>query len=166
MQVIKNEIKPTQQEEFFDSLKENYVKRIEEVDAFSRRLSNAYTDVNTEFLYGCINTVQHFLDLQKKYSNQYPGWYFTDFMANITKKNTEAWIQAVHNIDSISIEGMKNMKNNLRAINKNSILAIQSVERGHDIYENIQSNHKNQTKLQPQKRQAELEPIQKKANQT
>lgn len=154
-----------QHEEFFDLLKENYAKRVDEMDAFSRRLSNACIDVSTEFLYGCLNIMQHYLDLQKRYSNQFPAWYFADFTEKMVRQNTEVWIQAVQNFDSVCIEGMKNMKNNLRALNKSSILCIQSIERAYDVYENVDPNHKIQPKLEPPKNQAESKANKKESTQ-
>jgi len=159
----KIEVIADQKEEFLDSLKENYVRRTEEVDAFSKRLSNACADVNTEFLYGSLNFIQHCLDFQRKYSNQYSGLYSSDLISNMVRQNTKAWIQAVQNTDTLYIEGMKNIKNNLRALNKNSILFLQSAERGYDICENLQPHQNNEVVQQSNKKLIES---QKKPTQT
>ena len=152
----KNETNADQKEQVLDSLKDNYVRRIEEVDAFSKRLSNACADVNTEFLYGSLNLIQHYLDFQKKHTNQFSGWYSTDLITNLVKQNTKAWVQAVENTDTLYIQGMKNMKNNLRALNKNSILYLQSTERACDICENLQPHQKNGAGLETKQKQKKL----------
>jgi len=152
----KNETNTDQKEQVLDSLKENYVRRIEEVDAFSKHLSNACTDVNTEFLYGFLNLIQHYLDFQKKHANQYSGWYPTDLITNLVKQNTKAWIQAVENTDSLYIQGMKNIKNNLRALNRNSILYFQSAERVCDLCENLQPQQKNELDSESEHKQKKL----------
>lgn len=145
----------TKQEKFLESLKENYVKRVEEVDMFSKRFTQMCADVNTECLYGYLNLIQHHLDLQEKYSGQYSGWVIPDFMSDVVKQNTEAWIQAVQNTDSVCIEGLKNIKNNLKAVNKNVTLYMQGLERTSKIYENIRlSNNRNEL----EQKSAEIEP--------
>lgn len=152
----KNETNIDQKEQVLDSLKENYVRRIEEVDAFSKRLSNACADVNTEFLYGSLNLIQHYLDFQKNHTNQFSGWYSTDLITNLVKQNTKAWIQVLENTDTLYIQGMKNMKNNLRALNKNSILYFQSAERACDLCENLQPQQKNELDSESEQKQKKL----------
>ena len=122
-----------------DAVKDNYSKRIEEVDHFSRRLMNACCDLNTECLYGSLNIAQHFIDMQGNKSREFPALYPTDLMLNLIKRNTQAWSQAVQNMDSIYIEGTKNIKNNVRAMNKNSILFIQTLERIYSLYNKFPS---------------------------
>ena len=132
-------------EQLIHTLKEDYVKRIDEVDAFSKRLSNMCVECNTEFLYGCLDIAQHYLDAQKKHPAQFPGWYYPDLIKDVIKQNTEAWIQTVQNIDTVCIESMKNMKNNLRTLNKNVVLFLNNSERVYDIYENEKQNYKNES---------------------
>jgi hypothetical protein len=124
-------------ESLVDFLKDNYVKRIDEVDAFSKRVSTAYSEVSTEFLYGWLNLTQHYLDLQKSYLNQMPTLVYPELIRKITTQNTEVWIQAVQNIDNICIDCLKSMKNDLRAINKNSVLFFQNARKMYDIYSNF-----------------------------
>jgi len=131
--------KKVEKEKLTDIIKDDYSKRIEEMDHFSQRLMSAYGDLNTECLYGSLNIAQHFIDMQEKNSRVFPAWYSTDMMPNMVKQNTKAWIQAVQNIDSIYIEGLKNIKNNLRAINKNSILYVQMLERFSSLYNKFPS---------------------------
>jgi hypothetical protein len=76
------------------------------------------------------------VDLQKKYSSQYPVGFPSEITAKVIKQNTQAWVQAVDNIDSICIDGMKNIKNNLAGVNKSSIQCIQNMERFYNIYKN------------------------------
>jgi len=119
-----------------DTLKENYVRRIDEMDSFSKRFTTMCSEINTEFLYGWLNIAQHYVDLQKKYSSQYPVGFPSEIAAKVIKQNTQAWVQAVDNIDSICIDGMKNIKNNLAGVNKGSIQCIQNMERFYNIYKN------------------------------
>lgn len=139
-----------QQEILLHTLKEDYSKRIDEVDAFSKRLANMCVEVNTEFLYGCLDVVQHYLDAQKKHSNQYPWWYTPDFISNIIKQNTKAWIQSVQNVDTVCIDSMKNLKNNLRSLNKNTVLFIQNTEKIADSCMKIQSGSMTQLQNMPE----------------
>jgi len=126
----------TEQLKTIDALKENYIRRIDEVDSFYKRFTTMHADINAEFLYGWLNTAQHYLDLQKKYSSQYPMLIPFDITSKIIKQNTEALIQTVHNVDSICIDSMKNMKNNMVKINKSSTQCMQNMERFCDIYKN------------------------------
>ncbi len=119
-----------------DTLKENYIRRIDEVDSFSKRFATMCSEINTEFLYGWLNIAQHYVDLQKKYSGQYTVGFPSEIAAKVIKQNTQAWVQAVDNIDSICIDGMKNIKNNLAGVNKGSIQCIQNMERFYNIYKN------------------------------
>ena len=48
-----------------DTLKENYIRRVDEVDSFSKRFTTMCSEINTEFLYGWLNIAQHYVDLQK-----------------------------------------------------------------------------------------------------
>lgn len=133
----------TNTEQTIDTLKENYIRRVDEVDSFCKRFATMCTEINAEFLYGWLNTAQHCLDLQKKYLGQYSGWFPSDMAAKVIKQNTETWIQSVHNVDSICIDSMKNMKNNLSGINKSSTQCIQNMERFYDIYKNNSNASKN-----------------------
>ncbi len=119
-----------------DILKENYIRRVDEVDSFSKRFTTMCSEINTEFLYGWLNIAQHYVDLQKKYSGQYSVGFPSEIAAKVIKQNTQAWVQAVDNIDSICIDGMKNIKNNLAGVNKGSIQCIQNMERFYNIYKN------------------------------
>jgi len=124
-----------------DTLKENYVRRIDEVDSFSKRFATMCSEINTEFLYGWLNFAQHYVDWQKKYSGQYTVGFPSEIAAKVIKQNTQAWVQAVDNIDSICIDGMKNIKNNLAGVNKGSIQFIQNLER---FYNNCKNNNTSQ----------------------
>lgn len=139
----KEETSNAEQNKTIDTLKENYIRRIDEVDSFSKRFATVCTEINTELLYGWLNIAQHCLDIQKKYSRQYSGgWkYPSDMATKIIKQNTNAWIQTVHNIDSICIDSMKNMKSNLAGINKGSTQCIQNMERFYEIYKNNSDNY-------------------------
>lgn len=126
----------TEQNQTADTLKENYIRRVGEVDSFSKRFTTMCSEINTEFLYGWLNIAQHCVDLQKKYSGQYPVGLPSEITAKVIKQNTQAWVQAVDNLDSIYIDGMKNIKNNLAGVNKGSIQFIQNMERFYNICKN------------------------------
>ncbi len=130
----------TEQNQTADTLKENYIRRIDEVDSFSKRFATMCSEINTEFLYGWLDIAQHCVDLQKKYSSQYPEGFPSEITAKVIKQNTQAWVQAVDNIDSICIDGMKNIKNNLAGVNKSSIQCIQNMERLYNIYKNTNTS--------------------------
>ena len=40
----------TEQNQTADTLKENYIRRIDEVDSFSKRFATMWSEINTEFL--------------------------------------------------------------------------------------------------------------------
>lgn len=143
----KSEKKTGQHEKLLQTLKEDYSKRIDEIDAFSKRLSNIGVEVNTEFLYGCLDVTQHYLDLQRMYSNQYPWLYSPVMMTNVIKQNTQAWIQAIEKIDIFCIDSMKNFKNNLRSLNKNTVLCIQNTEQVAEIYRNKRENSRHESEI-------------------
>ena len=141
---------PTNHENFIHTLKKDYSKRIDEVDAFSKRLANMCVEVNTEFLYGCLDVAQHYLDAQKKSSGQYPMMYSPDFMTGVIKKNTETWIQAVQNIDTVCIDSMKNMKNNLRSLHRNVVLFVQNTEKITDAGKKFQLDPRSESEAKNQ----------------
>lgn len=134
------ETKTGQYSEYLHTLRQDYSKRIDEVDAFYKRMSNMGVEVNTEFLYGCLDIAQHYLDLQQKNSNQYPWLYSSELLKKLIKQNTQAWIQTIQNMDSLGTDGMKNIKNNLRTLNKNTVQSIRNVEKIADTCRNFQSN--------------------------
>jgi len=136
----KIETKTGQYNEYLHTLREDYSKRIDEVDAFYKRMSNMGVEVNTEFLYGCLDVAQHYLDLQQEYSIQYPWLYPSELLRKVIKQNTQAWIQTIQNMDSLGTDGMKNIKNNLRTLNKNTVQSIRNAEKIADTCRNFQSN--------------------------
>jgi hypothetical protein len=140
-------------EQLLHTLKDDYTKRIDEIDAFSKRLSNICVECNTEFLYGFLDITQHYLDSQKKQARYFPGWYSPDLVTSIIKQNTQAWIKTVENVDAVCTESMKNMKNNLRALSRNVILSLDNSQRIYDIYENQQQNHEREQEFKEQENQ-------------
>lgn len=142
----KQETESNKQVKTVDVLKEEYTKRVDEVDNFSKRIFNMYSQVNAEFLYGYLNTIQHSLELQNKLSSQYGSTFIPQFMTGIIKQNTNAWIHFMQNMDTVYVEILKNLKNNVRAMNSNVILGIQSLEKGYGVFEKMQPNIKNEQK--------------------
>lgn len=143
IKMSRKEDKQAKKEDYFDKLKENYVLRIQELDSFCKRLSNSCTDVNKEFLYGSLNAIQHYIDLQKKYASKYSQWYNTSLMSKQSRLITETWIQILQNMDSFYIGSLDYTKNNLRTANKNITEFIMDVGKFYDIYDEILSNQNN-----------------------
>lgn len=141
---VKNMSKTTYKQipvdEYLDKLKENYILRVQEFDNFCKHMSNACVDVSNEFLYGSLNTIQHFIDLQKKYSSKFTPWYDQNLMIKQSKLITESWIQTLQNIDSFYIELQNHTKGNLRTINKSAVQFIQDFEKFYDIYQDMLPN--------------------------
>lgn len=133
----KSESSQTKSDEFYDKLKENYILRTQECDNFSKRISNACVDVNTESLYGALNLIQQYVGLQKKYAHIYPVWYNYDAIIKQSKIITEAWNQSVQYLDSFYVESLKYTKNNLRSTNSTLIQVIQNTGRFYDIYQKM-----------------------------
>ena len=153
---MSKEANQTEQGETVDFLKEEYAKRVDEADNFSKRVFGMYGQISTEFLYGSLNMIQHSLELQNKVSNQYENLLAPQFMTGIVKQNTNSWIHFMQNIDTLYIESLKNLKNNMRSINNNVILGIQSIERGYGVFENIQPNIKNEQESETLQKQSQL----------
>jgi len=120
------------EQNFADNIKDNCTKKIENLDHFAKRAMQAHVDLNTELLYGSLNVAQHYIELQEKIWRDTPTLYPVDFMANMFEQNTETWVKGLENIDTVYIEYLKNFKNNIRSINKNSNLIIQSIDRFYD----------------------------------
>ena len=155
-QNMSKEVSHTEQGETVDFLKEEYAKRVDETDNFSKRIFVMYDQISTEFLYGSLNIIQHSLELQNKVSTQYGNVIIPQYMTSIVKQNTNAWIHFLQNNDTLYIESLKNLKNNIRAINNNIILCIQSMERGQRGFENIQPNIKNEHESKTLQKQSQL----------
>jgi hypothetical protein len=155
-QNMSKEAKQTEQGKTIDFLKEEYTKRVDEADNFSKRIFSMYGQISTEFLYGSLNIIQHGLELQNNSSNQYGNLLDPQFMTGIVKQNTNVWIHFLQNIDTLYVESLKNLKNNMRAMNNNAILCIQSIERGQGVFENIQPNIKNEQESETPQKQSQL----------
>ena len=153
---MSKEVNQTEQGKTIDFLKEEYAKRVDETDNFSKRIFGMCDQINTEFLYGSLNIIQHSLELQNKVSNQYGNMLAPEYMTSFVKQNTNSWIHFMQNIDTLYIESLKNLKNNMRSINNNVILGIQSIERGYGVFENIQPNIKNEQKSETLQKQSQL----------
>ncbi len=155
-QKMSKETKQTEQGKTIDFLKEEYTKRVDEADNFLKRIFGMYGQISTEFLYGSLNIIQHSLELQNNVSNQYGNLLAPQFMTGIVKQNTNAWIHFLQNIDTLYVESLKNLKNNMRAMNNNTIMCIQSIERGQRVFENIQPNIKNEQESETLQKQSQL----------
>lgn len=134
----KNEEKLDQEKDdsnkkFFDELSDNYIKRTDEIDHFSKHSMNSYVDLNTEFLYGSLNTAQHYIDIQKKYSDQFPIWYLPAQMQGLVKQNTDFLVHIVENADSVYAVGLKFSKNYIKMVNNNFIRYLESFERLYEL---------------------------------
>lgn len=121
-------------ERMFSFIRENWMKRTDEIDSFSKRVLNSCEEINNEFILGCSNFVQHCLDLQKAYSNQFPMFFIPDLTRKIIAQNTDIWVHYVQNFDSVCVDCLKGIKNNIRAYNNNMILFLQSMQKLYNIY--------------------------------
>ncbi len=141
----KTDSRSAKRDEFFNNLKENYILRITECDSSSKHLLNACADVNTEFLFGILNLIQQYIELQKRYPNYYPEWYNYHLATQQSKIITQAWIQTVQYLDSLYAEFLKHIKNNLHFTNKGWTQIIQDMDRFYNIYQNSDTDQKDKT---------------------
>src|SRR5215831_3337204 len=91
--------KDIQTSNFFEELKLNYGKRILELDSFSRHFSNTSSVFRSQYLSGMLDIIQHFIDVQKKFTEYMPAFYSDDIMISQSKIITQTWIQAIKNMD-------------------------------------------------------------------
>src|SRR5689334_5598535 len=100
--------------EFLEALKSNYSRNFGEIDKFSRDFSNASDDFRTQCMAGLSDLLQYYLDLQKKFANDFPLWFNTDLVSRQSMMITEAWLSSLRNMissySSVLDSGSKNMK--------------------------------------------------------
>ncbi|QLH07458.1 hypothetical protein [Nitrosopumilus ureiphilus] len=157
--MTKHEIKSNEQEKTVDLLKEDYAKSIDEIDNLTKRVFGMCGQVSSEFLYGSLNVIQHSLELQNKMSNQYGSLLIPHIPTGIVKQNTTAWIHLIQNIDTLYVESLKNLKNNMRSINSNAVLYIQALQRGCDFFENTPTIIKNESESKITQKQSDIHEI-------
>ena len=135
MQVEEKKVNAPKKEgaKFYDEIKENYSKRIDELSYSSKRSMNLCADLNNECLYGTLNTIQEFVDMQKKYSENFPNGYPQNLILNLVKRNSQAWVQGVENFDSAHADWMKNCKNQIKQLNENYIQYLKYFERYYEF---------------------------------
>ena len=107
-----------QNNEFLETLKSNYKQRIEEVDAFSRNLSNSSADFRSQYLIGLSDMLQHYLDLQKKFTKDYPLWYDADLMGRQSGMITESLVNTIRNMNSFYSSSLDYWTKNMRVFNQ------------------------------------------------
>lgn len=125
--------KKAKNDRFFDQVNQNYAKRSDEVEHFSKHLFNLCADLNSEFINGCLNIMQHFVEIQKKHSDRLPMWYATDQTLNWMEQNNKAWLQAVENTDTVCSDVLNNCKGIMRMYNGNYQNCVQFFERNYEF---------------------------------
>ena len=126
-----------QNDEFLETLKSNYKKRIQETDNFSRNFSNSSADFRSQYLTGLLDLLQHYLDLQKKFTKDYPLWYDTGLMSKQSKMITESWVNTMRNMDSFYNLLLEYGTKNLRIFNQAMMQMMQMTEMYRDMREKI-----------------------------
>ncbi|MCH7966085.1 MAG: hypothetical protein IIB02_01495 [Thaumarchaeota archaeon] len=129
--------KESENEKNINKVNVSYGKRVEEAEHFSKHIFNLCADLNAESLHDCLNIAQHYADMQKKYSNDFPTWYPTDNILSLMERNNHAWVQAVENTDSMYTNILNNCKSILRMCNENYLQSMKYFERN---YEFMQKN--------------------------
>ncbi len=132
-----NAEKESENEKFFNKVNDSYGKRVEETEHFSKHMFNLCADLNTEFLHDCLNIAQHYADMQKKYSDNFPTGYPTENLQSLMEKNNQMWVQTVENTDSMYTNVLNNCKNIFRMCNENYLQSMKYFERN---YEFMQKN--------------------------
>ncbi len=132
-----------QSNEFLETLKSNYKRRIEEVDNFSRNFSNSSADFRSQYLTGLSDMLQYYLDLQKKFTKDYPLWYDADLMSRQSKMITEAWINTMRNMSSFYSSFLDYGTKNMRIFNQGMMQMIQMAEMFHDVSEKVPPMQRN-----------------------
>lgn len=122
---------------FLETLKLNYKRRIGEVDNFSRNFSNSSADFRSQYLAGLSDLIQYYLDLQKKFTKDYPAFYDTGLMSRQSKMITESWINTMHNVDSFYTLLLDYGTKNLRVFNQGMMHIMQMTEMYHDMREKV-----------------------------
>ncbi len=62
----------------------------------------------------------------------------------------------MQNIDTVCIDSMKNMKNNLRSLNRNAVLFVQNAERITDAGKKFQLDSRSESEAKNQQNSLEL----------
>jgi len=133
----------TQNNEFLETLKSNYKRRIEEVDNFSRNFSNSSADFRSQCLTGLSDMLQHYLDLQKKFTKGYPLWYDADLMSRQSGMITESWLNTIHNVNSFYSSSLDYWTKNMRIFNQGMMQIMQMTEMLNDMSEKVPAIQKN-----------------------
>jgi hypothetical protein len=125
--------KKSKNDEFIEQINQNYSKRVDEVEHFSKHLFNLCADLNSECLHGYLDTVQHLVELQKTYSGRFPVWFASNQVLGWMEQNNKAWTQIVENTDSMYTQFLNNCKDAIRMYNQNCQDCIQFFERNYEF---------------------------------
>ena len=68
---------------------------------FSRNFSNSSADFRSQYLAGLSDLLQHYLDLQKKFTKDLPLWYDADLISRQSMMITKALVNTMHNMSSL-----------------------------------------------------------------
>lgn len=132
-----------QNSEFLETLKSNYKRRVEEIDHFSRNFSNASADFRSQYLAGLSDLFQYYLDLQKKFTKDYPLWYDSDLMSRQSKMITKSLINTIHNMSSFYTSLIDFGTKSSRIFNQGMMQVLQMAEMYHDMLKNVPPIQKN-----------------------
>lgn len=130
-------INEKQSNNFLEVLKSNYKRRIEEVENFSRNFSNSSADFRSQYLAGLSDMLQYYLDLQKKFTKDYPLWYNADLMSRQSKMITGAWVNTIRNVSSFYSSLLDYGTKNTRIFNQGMMQMMQMAEMFYDISEKV-----------------------------
>ena len=126
-----------QNSEFLETLKSNYKRRIEEADNFSRDFSNSSANFRSQYLSGLSDMLQYYLDLQKKFTKDYPLWYDADLLNKQSKMITEAWVNTMRNMSSFYSSLIDYGTKNARIFNQGMMQMMQMAEMFYDMSEKV-----------------------------
>lgn len=133
-----------QNNEFLETLKSNYKRRIDEVDNFSKNFSISSADFRTQCLMGLSDMLQHYIDLQKKIVSGYPVWYDQDMMSRQSRMITEAWTNTIRNMNLLYSLSTDYWTKNMRLFHQGMMQSIQMTEMFNDMSEKIPVVQKNE----------------------
>ncbi len=126
-----------QHNNFLETLKSNYKRRIEEADNFSRDFSNSSANFRSQYLSGLSDMLQYYIDLQKKFTKDYPLWNDADLMSRQSKMITEAWVNTMRNMSSFYSSLIDYGTKNTKIFNQGMMQMIQMAEMFYDMSEKV-----------------------------
>lgn len=127
----------TKRHDYLETLKSNYIQRIEEVDNLSKHFSENSSHVRSECLTGILELSQYYIDLQKKFMSRYPKWYDDNLMIKNSQIITEIFTQTIRSMDSFYSAFFDYALKNLRSVDRIGMQMMQASERYYDMFEYV-----------------------------